>query len=431
MKPLPELLDDRKHVIASMKDVTDKAKKEERTLTEDEKREFDAKRRKIDMIELDIRKIEDTLRRDQDIADRGGAPRTCYSGPSTPGRGMFRGTLGRGTIGGGWRDARTGKEIRVMASGDRFADLQTRAHDGPAPSELSLGRLAVGMASGEWANAPAERRAMSETINTLGGFLVPNALSASVIDLARSKTVLIQAGATTIPMESGTLHIARVSTDPTTEIKQENAAFSGSDVSLDSIQLNAFTIGIMVTASRELIADAPNASDVIQNAIASALAVKLDYFGIRGSGSSEPTGLINMTGVNATGGVGSPDWDDVLTAIKDIEVDNGAPNAWICSPTCANNLRQLKVASEANHYGNPPAAVTDLASFVTTGIPDANLIVGDFSQLLIGLRQAPQMEISTEADNAFSKHQVLIKLTWRGDWAAAHPDHFTILSGIS
>ena len=62
---------------------------------------------------------------------------------------------------------------------------------------------------------------------------------------------------------------------------------------------------------------------------------------------------------------------------------------------------------------------------------DTDGIVGDFSKLIIGLRQAPMVEVTTDGgDNAFGKHQVRIKITWRGDFALTNPTAFTALGDI-
>ena len=59
------------------------------------------------------------------------------------------------------------------------------------------------------------------------------------------------------------------------------------------------------------------------------------------------------------------------------------------------------------------------ASSLATGLS----LFGQFAKALI--------EVSKEAGDAFSKHQVLIKLTWRGDTGAFRRDAFHRLVGIT
>lgn len=323
-----------------------------------------------------------------------------------------------------WRDTRTGQEVRVLGPKQKFADL----HKG---EPLSLGRAIRALIVGDWSSAPAEQRALSSTANPTAGILIPNPLAASVIDKARARSVLVQAGARSVDMPSGTLTIARVSTDATMEIHSENTAFTGSDVVFDAVELTAYTIGTVVKMSRELAADAPNSVSLIEDTLARALAAKIDFYGVQGTGSQQPLGLVNFASTNTVAVGGSVDYDNILDGIKECEVDNHTPNAYLGSPTNFNVLRQLKVNAEANHYSSPPAAVQALTALSTTNMPDGTMAVGDFSQFLIGLRQSPVVEVTTEGGNAFEEHAVYVKITWRGCFNTEHRDAFALLTGIS
>ena len=54
-----------------------------------------------------------------------------------------------------WRDCKTGREVRVLAPMDTFAD-QYRNEE-----PLSLGRAVRALIVGDWSDAPAEQRALS------------------------------------------------------------------------------------------------------------------------------------------------------------------------------------------------------------------------------------------------------------------------------
>lgn len=324
-----------------------------------------------------------------------------------------------------WRSVTDGREVRVLRPDQHFADL----YRGNEP--LSLGRAVRALVVGDWSGAEAEHRALSTVANPTAGILVPNPLLATVIDKARAMAVLTRAGARTVDMTASTLKIARVASDATAEVKAENAAFTGSDVEFDGVELTAYLIGLLVKMSRELAADAPNAVQLIEDTIARKLAERIDYYGLQGSGSAQPLGLLNFSGVNTKAVGGAVDYDDVLDGIKECLVDNHEPNAWVLSPTRKNGLAQLKVNSEANHYATAPADVAALTRLVTTNMPDDTIALGDFRRFLIGLRQGPMLEVTTEGGSAFENHQVYIKLTWRGCFNAEHRDAFCTLTGIT
>ena len=322
-----------------------------------------------------------------------------------------------------WRDYRTGREIRVLSKDQRFADF----HRDEEP--LSLGRAVRAMLVGDWTGAEAEQRVMSTTSNPSAGFLIPNPLVANVIDLARNLSVLVSAGAQTVGMDASTLDIARVATDAAMEVKGENVAFTARDVVFDRVTMTAYLIGTEIVMSRELAADAPNATSMIEQTIASKLAERIDFYGLQGTGSAQPTGILNMSGVNTTS-VGTLSYTDLLTAIQKCESANYAPNAVVLSPLSWDALRKLLINSEANHYAVAPPAVAALTPFSTGNMLDTGGIVADFSKLIIGLRQSPIVEVTTEGGDAFSKHQMKIKITWRGDFTLSNPTAFTTLTDI-
>lgn len=323
-----------------------------------------------------------------------------------------------------WQDVRTGKPVPVLSQGQSLASIT------PGASGLSLGRAIRGMITGNWTGAEREQ-ALATNANPAGGYLVPDPLSASVIDRARNLAVLSRLGARVVPMESSTLRIARISGDPTIDDKVENESFSGDSLTFDAVSLTAHTLGQVVTISRELIDDAPNAAAIIENTLAQALAVKMDSLMLNGSGSAEPLGVMNDPNVQTTSIGGSLDFDDLLDALEDVMDQNAEPTGMVTTPLLTTALRKLKINSEANHYATAPAAIRDLLWLTSNQVDSGELYIGDFSQVLIGVRLQPEIQISQEAGAAFENFQTKIRVVWRGDVAAEHSDHLLKLTGAT
>ncbi len=323
-----------------------------------------------------------------------------------------------------WRDS-SGKAVRMFRPTDRLAKR----------NGMSLGNVARSLITGNPSHAENERRFLATmTTNGTAGFLVDDELSGTVIDLARANTVCIAAGALTVPMNMATLTLAKVTGDPDFEIKGEGLSFTGSSVDFGAMNLEARTIGTVVTISRELAQDAPNAGQLIENALSQALAVELDRLALNGATNAHPQGLAQDPNVGETGSVGAIAWEDLLTAISAIEAANGTPNAWVVSPTIKNDLALLTSGDGTNAakmWLPAPPDVAALSRYVTSSCPDTKIFAGDFSQLVFGLRQDPLLEVSTDASDSFDKHTVRIKLTWRGDVGIMRPDHFHRLVGIT
>lgn len=423
-----------------MEDLLTKAQCEGREMTDGEESRFETLKRRCDDIDAQLKVDELQMRRNlvtsavddinadtlQEHIDRGGD---------------FGSWPGRGSAGDNgpelWKDQK-GRIIKALRPQDRLANnMNLQLPSGASAGDLkgSFGRWLRAKVTGDWRGAEVEHQIMAAGgtgDNTAGGYLVPDPMFAQVIDIARANSVVINAGARTIPMDAADLRIARVSADPTPEFKGENDAFTNSGPAFDSVKLVSHTFGIFATFSRELMADGVNAAQLLEETFAKALAAKWDYYLLTGDATSGSiTGIINSTGLNTVTSVGSPTWDDFLEALKLVEEDKGVAGAYIFSPGTAYSLRTLKVNSEANHYATRPPDIAALRQFVTTSMADTHAVLGDFTQALVGVRQNIQIEATTEAGDTFKKHQVGIKAVLRGDVALAHSDHFTVLSGIS
>jgi HK97 family phage major capsid protein len=309
----------------------------------------------------------------------------------------------------------------------------------------SLGRIIRSMVTGDRRGlSDLEKRAMSEGTDSAGGYTVFDELGTHVIDRVRNSMRVIQAGALTVPMQSDTLNLARLATGATTAWKTENAAITAGDLSFERVQLVAKTLPVLVKMSVELFEDmSPGAEKVIEREIAQAIALELDRVALRGSGTgAEPRGIINQTGVtlqsSGANGTTPADYDFLVDAIASVWSANGQPNARIYASRTAKTLAKLK--DSQNQPLRAPDAVLNVKELITNQIPTSLTVgtsddcseayVGDFRELLIGMRTAFRLEASRHSGDAFSNLQVWIRAYIRADVALAHPALFTVVQGI-
>ncbi len=326
-----------------------------------------------------------------------------------------------------WYDTNKGEVVNVFSRGQSIAQ-QFRNDD-----NLSLGRAIRALVSGSWKGAEAEQRALATTSGT--GLLVPIGLFATILDLARAKSICFNAGASFLPMPEGSMRLAKLSTDPTMEIKAENEAFSENGIAFEALKLESKTIGGLVLLSRELAQDSPNVAQAIEQALAAALAAYLDKLAIFGEGGTEPTGITNAVGVQTVEVDNVLSYSKLLNAWGKIAGANGNPATIALSPR-----DMAALAGSVNDYSDflrQPQLLEKLQWLHSSVLPtdlgdDENesiALVGDFSQVIFGLRQDAMIEISAVAGDTFKKHQMAIKLTFRGDIGIMRPDHFVKLTG--
>lgn len=356
----------------------------------------------------------------------------------------------------GWTDPESGREIRVLGPDERMSSLP--AHDA-SDSPVSWGRYMRGVVTGDWRHAQAER-AMSEGTLGAGGYLVPTPLSDQVIDKARNAAVIMRAGAVTVPMDTSSLAMARITGDPTPGWHTEAAAISASDMSFDRVVLQARTLVAICQLSVELAEDAANADQVITDTLAKVLALELDRAALMGDGTSgSPTGIRNQpnvgvdttlfgangSAISGTTPTGAVAWDWLSKTIYTVRGLNEAPNAAIMSERTAGELDLLRASTGEPLQPPRSVAALDRGILTTNAVPNTLVqgtsnaasvaFVGDFSKVMIGMRRQLQLEVSRTATVAatsmFSTLQVAIRAYMRCDVQLQRPAAFRAVLGIN
>jgi HK97 family phage major capsid protein len=335
-----------------------------------------------------------------------------------------------------WRDNR-GNPVRVLPPNQPVAERRT--------GRASVGEIAKAMIFGAKSAdlTETERRALSEGTDSAGGYTVPTVLASEFIDKLRAATVVFQAGARTVPMTSDNLAIARVTGDPTVAWTAENAEITASDPTFDAVTLAPKKLTCLVKVSRELLEDSVNISAALEAAIVGSMSVELDRALLFGSGSSnEPTGLFNISGINSssmgTNGATPADYDELIDAIYQVQLDNGAdPKVFIMHPRTNMTYATLKDAN-----GNPmvePKMTAEVRRLLTTAVPItqtqgtatgvcSTVLTGDFSKMLVGMRVGLELRLLNERYAEFDQVGFIARL--RADVAVENPVHFCKLIGI-
>lgn len=334
-----------------------------------------------------------------------------------------------------WRTAE-GRVIPVLSKDDRLSDLPD---GGPTP-KASFGEVIRAMALGT--SNPDIRASLSEGTDSAGGYTVPTQLLRQVIDAMRNRTVVIQAGAVTVPLETLKTSIARLATDPAASWRAENGAVGESDPTFEKVEFVARSLAVLVKVSRELLEDSVNLDQALMQAFAGAMAVELDRVALFGSGTApEPRGIFNTTGVGSVSlganGAALANYDpliDLLQALQDANAP--APTAAVMAPRTSTTLAKLK--DTTNQPLRKPEALAALPFLVTKQVPinqtqgtaiDASCVLsGDFTQVMIGVRAALRIELLRELYAA--NHQYAFVAHLRADVQLAQPPALAKLIGI-
>lgn len=346
-------------------------------------------------------------------------------------------------------NAETRQPIRAYDQGESVVSVDPASHGGEAPPRV--GRVMADLITG---NLTAETMAAGFSgSDSSGGYLLNPMMSAMFIDLARSASVAMRAGARTIPMTGAELVVVRLTQDPTAHWRREGTAVTASSAQFGRIVLRPKSLAVKQVLTIELVEDASNIVDIIESAIRSAMGLKLDQAVLLGSGAeAEPKGVVNTEGVNTETGVGTPaDYSDVTSSVRQVFEANypGEPSglAWIMHPRDAATYDGLVEATEGQPLRPTPWA-GELRQLMTTSMPtdlgggaESQMIVGDFSEVVVGmrttgvrvelLREGAITDDEGETHNLASEMKVAIRAYLRADVAVMRPAFFTVLSGVT
>lgn len=401
----------------------------------DQSDEFDRKTAELRAIEVRIKFAEE-----RDAADRR-APGTAivaaatavecraFAGVRSAVPAEFRGSL--------WR-ARDGMAIPVLAPEDRMVSFAPADESGA--NDLGLSGFMRAMVYGP--QSDLELRVLGGAAIGTGGAFVPSPLAASMIDLMRANTVAIRAGAMTVPMTSATLAIARQTADPTAAWRAENAAIAESDPVFDRVNMSAKSLAVRFNVSRELLEDGQNTDAACRNILAQALAAALDRAVLIGAGTAtEPLGIRGTAGIQSVSmgvnGLALTGWGPVLDAVRQLELANaGTVSAMLMSPRTARQINGF--ADTTGQWLQAPPRVASVPSYSTTSLPlnevqgtstdCSSIFLGDFSEVLIGMRTELQISVLQER---FAELGQIGFIAWlRADVALARPAAIARILGI-
>ena len=300
------------------------------------------------------------------------------------------------------------------------------------------------------------KRAMSQTTDSAGGYLVPTQHIAELIEMLYDRAVCIALGATVLDNLTGSpVEIPKQTGGATAYWPGENAAITDSNLTLDQLSLSPKAVGCLVKLSNRLIQlSNPSAEVMVRRDIATALALAIDLKALRGDGTSNtPTGIANTSGINTvaigtSGGVF--DFDIAMRMIDELDVDNAlkgklgfafhakvkgkmkrervpqfsgdGKGAYVMMPMTDAVLKEkLGYAFETSNQ-----IPTNLSKGSGTSLSE--VYFGNWEELLIGSWGAMQIMASQETSDAFEKNQTWVRILQDVDIGVRHAQSFCLCS---
>ena len=311
-------------------------------------------------------------------------------------------------------------------------------------------------------SALAKRATYVTSGATTGGNIVATDLLADdFIEALRNSTVMVGLGVQTLSGLVGDVAIPRRSGVASTGyLSSETAALSQAESTFDQISMTPKTLGTLSKFSRNMLIQAtPGIEDLVRTDILGGINLGLDLGILNGTGSSgQPTGIMQTSGIGSVA-MGTNGGAITVDALVDLETammeDNAAVNAdsisYVTNAKVLGAIKKLKTSGgeylvnnnlQALGRGSTPVAVNGYPLAMTNQVPSnltkgstsgscSAVVMGDFSQAILGLFGSGIEITAGEDSDDFAKNLVSIKGVVAFDVAVRHAQSFAAILDVT
>lgn len=262
------------------------------------------------------------------------------------------------------------------------------------------------------------------------------------IGLLRNSMVIRSLGARVLSGLRGDLVVPKAATAHTAEWLAEGDALTGADATYDSIKLQPRHVGAKTELSRQLLQQAsPSVEQLVRDDFTAIMSLAVDKALIHGDGVKEPLGLVGRTGGAGdvqTGNLATLNWTTVLELFEKLALVNATANGIVTHPEVVTKLRStLKTTGlpdyimENGQVGGIGVSTTNQIEAKAGSPATGRLILGDFSQLLIGQWGTLDILANPYAQTSYDRGAVQIRILATMDLQVRHEQAFVLVDDIA
>lgn len=216
----------------------------------------------------------------------------------------------------------------------------------------------------------SQKRDLSVGTASLGGNLVAtNLLAGSFIELLRNRMVASRLGVTFLTGLVGNVAIPRQTASAGASwMASEVASAAEGNATFDQVTLQPYTLHARQDLTKQLIQQAtPSIEQLVRNDLATSLALAWDLSVITGTDTSQPLGILNVSGTGSSPAANSangaaPTWADVVELESDVAAANADMGAlaYLTHPNVRGTLKTTEKATNtaAFIWADRPAGAT-------------------------------------------------------------------------
>lgn len=249
------------------------------------------------------------------------------------------------------------RRLEMLAEADKLRQPE-KVREKPRP-RIQVENRAAGLEDhgfktlGEFTRAVVEgrdERLQKRTMNTgtpsEGGFIIPPAYGAPILDMALEQSIL-GSRATVYRTDRSTLTVPAISDTDHSASRgglsatwtAEGGTMNPDDIELRSLEFKPYKLTLLLKATREFVDDAPNSEAFIRSTLASEIRWAVDnYCILNGTGAGQPLSIFNSSAIKSVAKEGGQAADTFLweNATKMDQALNPAAQGqafWLLSPS--------------------------------------------------------------------------------------------------
>ncbi|MCH4091078.1 phage major capsid protein [Acetobacter sp.] len=251
------------------------------------------------------------------------------------------------------------------------------------------------------------------------------------VSLLRARLITQQLGAGVLEGLTGNIGIPRQTAAAQAAWVGENQPLPSGNGTYDGIVMTPKTCGSIVEISRNtLMLSSPSAQELVQADLLAVMAQALDAAAIAGDGTGfTPKGVIPQAGKTTDYTAGALTWSEILACLTDLETANAVPNGWaVGAGVRAALMATPKAASVGAGFVMEDGTLAGLPAQWSTNVPAGTLVLGDWSNLLIGLWGVAEILVNPYASEAYQRGNVQVRVIQSADVAVRRSQAFTVLT---
>ena len=245
-------------------------------------------------------------------------------------------------------------------------------------------------------------RTFNQTTGTGSNMIATDLQAGNFIDMLRNKAVCMRAGAFMLDGLVGNVAIPRQTGAMTSYWfnSETHGITAASNPTVDQVTLSPKTVGAYGDISRSLLKQAtPSAEALVKNDIANVLALAIDLAALKGTGTTQPTGITLTSGINADNwaAASTPTWAEVVEMESLVDVANALDGSFVYVMGAAFK-GSCKTVSKDSGTGiflmDSDGTMNGYPVLVSNQMSAGQVIFGKFSDLLIGMWGALDLQVN-------------------------------------